>query len=329
MKRLAATLAVLVALVAGSTAEPARATLPGTPCPAGPGIEGPNCFDVPVPVPAGKSVPDNRVRILLPPGYDEACTTRYPVLYLLHGAGDTYATWVNNTNIDSAVATPERNNLIIVMPDGGRNANAGWYSDWADGSRQWESFHIDGVIPFVDATYCTMGDGNRAVAGLSMGGFGAMSYAGRHPDLFTAAASFSGAVDTMHGWPVNGFGYEAAQPFFGTPGEGVWGDHITNADEWRAHNPADLADDGAFDGTTLVLATGTGTPGGPAGDNPGNPGGYGVEAFIFQLNVSFQAHLRLADVEFVDQGYLGGLHDWPYWEMALHNALPVLVDAID
>ncbi|HLG01915.1 MAG TPA: alpha/beta hydrolase family protein [Acidimicrobiia bacterium] len=283
-----------------------------------------------VPVPSGVLVPDSRVRVIVPTAYcTEGNTTAYPVLYLLHGAGDTWATWTNNTDVEEFSAAFD---VIIVMPDGGHGTTpgneAGWYSDWHDGSRDWETFHTDVLIDWVDATYRTLDTADhRAVAGLSMGGFGAMSYAGRHPDLFSAAASFSGAVDTMHGWPANGFGYQAAQPFFGTPDDRVWGDAVTNADEWRAHNPADLAP--ALVGKTLVLATGTGTPGGPAGDNPSNPGGYGVEAFIFQLNVSFQAHLRVAGAAFTDQGYLGGLHDWPYWEMALHHALPVLVNAID
>lgn len=214
------------------------------------------------------------------------------------------------------------------MPDGGANANAGWYCDWADDSRDWETFHIGVLIPWTDATFRTLGTADhRAVAGLSMGGFGAMSYAGRHPGLFSAAASFSGAVDTMYGWPANGFGYAAAHSQFGTPDERVWGSHLTAADEWRAHNPADLAPHLA--GKTLVVATGTGTPGHPTGDNPSNPGGYAVEAFIFQLNTSFRAHLLAAGVGYADQSYVGGLHDWPYWQMALHNALPVLVDAID
>src|SRR5262245_25455628 len=60
----------------------------------------PRCLDVAVPVPSGLRVPDNTVRILLPAGYD-AGSERYPVLYLLHGAGDTYATWTENTDVQA------------------------------------------------------------------------------------------------------------------------------------------------------------------------------------------------------------------------------------
>src|SRR5437867_7419712 len=59
--------------------------------------------------------------------------------------GDTYESWTNNTDLTSFV---RRFPLIIVMPDGGKGSNAGWYSDWKDGSRQWETFHIEVLIPY-------------------------------------------------------------------------------------------------------------------------------------------------------------------------------------
>ena len=85
------------------------------------------------------------------------------------------------------------------MPDAGQG---GFYSDWynagAGGPPKWETYHVGQLIPYVDAHYPTVAArGGRAIAGLCMGGFGAMSYAARHPDLFVAAASFSGAVDNM------------------------------------------------------------------------------------------------------------------------------------
>lgn len=288
----------------------------------------PRVQDVDVPVPEGVTVPDNTVRIILPACYHAHAPTRYPVVYVLHGVGDTFATWSENTDI---VEFTEDLEVIVVMPDGGHgNAapnEAGWYSDWLDQSRQWETFHTQVLVDWVDDNLRTLGDGHRAVMGLSMGGFGAMSYAARHPDLYQAAASFSGAVDTMYGWPVNGFAFEQLHDQFGTPDDRVWGDHIENEDEWRAHNPTDRAADLA--GTDLYITTGTGTPGGFAGDDlPGNPGGYGIEAFIFQLNLSFIAHLELAGVDHTDWIYPGGYHGWPYWEAALHWALPQILDTI-
>ncbi|TMB02806.1 MAG: hypothetical protein E6J70_06435, partial [Deltaproteobacteria bacterium] len=118
--------------------------------------------------------------------------------------------------------------LIIVMPDAGHDSEAGWYSDWADGSRQWETFHTRVLVRYVDGHFRTLRLAHRAVAGLSMGGFGAMSYAARHPGLFQAAASFSGAVDTRYVEPVSGIGFNIFHDMFGTPDDRVWGNQVTD-----------------------------------------------------------------------------------------------------
>ncbi|MEY2475383.1 MAG: hypothetical protein QOG87_698, partial [Actinomycetota bacterium] len=305
-----AVIALVAALLGG--AEPADA--------APESCVGPRCVDVQVPVPAGLKVPESRVRVILPEGYaDHPCRT-YPVLYLLHGVGDTYRTWVENTDV---VEFTSHLPVIVVMPDSGKNADAGWYSDWADGSRQWETFHMDVLPKYMDATFRTGGAGHRLIAGLSMGGFGTMSYAARQPGMIKAAASFSGAVDTMFGFPLSGPGFSALHAQFGTPDDRVWGNQLTDEANWRAHNPTDLV--ASLKGTALFIATGTGTPGGPAGDVPDNPDGYGIEAFIFQLNLSFARALTLAGVPFTSDFYPGGYHGWPYWERELHWAVPQMV----
>ena len=298
------------------------ATLLGAPARSAALCETPRCFDVAVPVPAGLTVPDSTVRILLPADY-ATTRTRYPVLYLLHGAGDTYRTWTEQTDVaDFSAQFP----LIIVMPDGGHNSEAGWYSDWADGSRQWETFHTHVLVLYVDSHFRTLGRAHRAVAGLSMGGFGAMSYAARHRGLFRAAASFSGAVDTRYVEPVSGIGFNIFHDMFGTPDDRVWGNQVTDEATWRAHNPTDRAAD--LGGVELFVATGTGTPGGPAGDDPSNPGGYFIEQVIFQMNLSFGRALDAAAVPSHRDFYIGGYHGWPYWERELHWALPQIVGVI-
>jgi S-formylglutathione hydrolase FrmB len=281
---------------------------------------------VPLPSATAFGAIDNRVRILLPAQYDGH--RRLPVLYLLHGAGDTYRTWVDNTDVETFAA---RLGVIVVMPDSGHTPDSGWYTDWADGSRKWESFHIGVLIPWVDATFATLASrAHRAVAGLSMGGFGATSYAGRHPDLFGAVASFSGALDTQLYGPAEAIGFAAVNPYFGTPDARVWGDGTTNSAEWAAHNPAALARAGKLKGLdgNLWLTTGTGTPGGPAGDDPNNPGGYAVEQFVWQTNQSFELALAQSGTAYHDLSYVGGLHSWPYWQYALHQVLPALAQAI-
>ena len=129
--------------------------------------------------------------MLLPDGYD--ISRRYPVLFLLHGGGENYSTF--DTKYDIRNHTAGRD-LIVVMPDGGA---AGWYSDPESsnvGPRNWETFHIKELIPWVDATFSTTGQASgRAVSGFSMGGFGALKYAAKHPELFGSVSSHSGPAD--------------------------------------------------------------------------------------------------------------------------------------
>ncbi|WTW98417.1 esterase family protein [Streptomycetaceae bacterium NBC_01309] len=146
---------------------------------------------------AGTALNDggHHIRIVLPSDYYSDPGKRYPVLYLLNGSSESSdaATYFNGySKVDSS------SGMIFVMPDGG---SRGWYSNWlnqnsAAGAQRWENFHINQVIPFIDANLRTKADKpNRAVAGISMGGYGAVRYAERHPDLFSQVASFSGDLD--------------------------------------------------------------------------------------------------------------------------------------
>jgi len=281
---------------------------------AGATCDAPRCFDMVVPVPRRLTVPDSTVRVILPAGYGDS-RVRYPVLYLLHGAGDTYASWTEKTDVQEF---SRQLPLIIVMPDGGHDRNAGFYSDWVDGSRQWETFHTRVLPRWVERHFRTLRGGrHRAVAGLSMGGFGAMSYAARHPGLFRAAASFSGAVDTLYG--------DAPAPILFAAGVvqlGVWGDPVADARTWRAHDPVDLAR--RLRGTALFVATGDGTPGGPAGDVDDDLA-YLAEQVIAGMNHAFAEGLDAAGVSFARDFYHGGYHGWPYWQRELHWSLPQIM----
>ena len=278
--------------------------------------------DAQVPLPAGVAVPNNRVRVLLPEGYDASGCTRYPVLYLLHGVGDHWDDWSTKSDLVSFVKSLP---LIVVTPDGGSTPNAGWYSDWADGSRQYEKFHVDTLIPWVDANFRTLGAGHRLIAGFSMGGFGAMSYAARHPGMFQAVGAFSGILDTMYAFPASGPFFATLHTYLGTPDARVWGDQVQNEAVWRAHNPTDLA--AGLRGTSVFLYAGEGAPLGAAGDNAQKPTNYVTENFVFQTNLSFEAALRRAGVPFTDD-FHAGYHDWPYFEAGLHWALPQMLPSV-
>ena len=299
--------------------------------------------DVDVPVPDGVVVPGddrrpgNRVRIVLPPGYSPAAGRQHPLLLLLHGAGDGSETWTENTDVEALVAelcTADAARCpVVVMPDGGgKHSETGWYTDWYDGSRQWETFHVEVVLPWARDHLAVAGCREMtAVAGLSMGGFGAFSYAGRHPDLFVAAASFSGFLDIRPAPPLSAIGFQLAQDHgFGAPTEDMFGPAglPTEQDGWAEHNPTDLARAGAYApyAGNLWLATGTGTPGGPAGDEPDNAGSYALESVIFGVNQTFRVAMAQSGSTFHDQSYVGGNHAWPYWQRALRLALPEMLE---
>src|SRR5690606_25000391 len=134
------------------------------------------------------------VRITFPADY-YATGVDYPVLYLLHGgAGGSSRQW---TSEGGAAEYITRNApLITVMPDGGK---VGWYTDWINqsaGAQSWEHFHLYQLIPWIDWNLNTIDrKEGRAIAGLSMGGFGAIHYAQQRPDMFAFVASFSGALN--------------------------------------------------------------------------------------------------------------------------------------
>ncbi|MDT5296356.1 MAG: hypothetical protein QOJ76_3236 [Acidobacteriota bacterium] len=133
----------------------------------------------------GKTLP---YRVLLPPGYGlfTSRATRYPVLYLLHGWGGHYDSWLANTSL-ADYASEHR--LIIVTPEG----ENGWYTD---GAGRYESYILQELIPDVDGRFRTIGARRgRGVAGYSMGGYGALKFGFRHPEAFALAASTSGALD--------------------------------------------------------------------------------------------------------------------------------------
>ena len=280
-----------------------------------------------VALPPGVRVRHNKVRVLLPAGYQQRSGARYPVVFMLHGVGDDETAWTNPGRGNLAVLTASCR-AIFVMPDGGSGKEAGWYSDWVDRRFQYETFHTQVLPNALDATFRTQGARGRAVAGMSMGGFGALSYAARHPGMYRAAATFSAFADTRFGAPLSGVGYELTGQndvySTGAPSKGVWGDQTANADVWAAHNPYDLA--AKLRRLPVYLAGGTGTPGGTH-DDPSKLPNYATEAFLRVQIDRLAAQLRGAP-GFVDARYTGGYHDWVYWRDALVDSFRTLMPAL-
>ena len=188
-----------------------------------------------------------RANVLLPDGYDSG--KRYPVLYLFHGGGGQY-TEFDGYNIREMTSGRD---LIVVMPDAG----LGWHCNPARsnvGPRNWETFHIEELIPWVDATFRTFPEqAGRAVSGFSMGGFGALKYTAKYYGHFASVSSHSGPASLRS---INGAvaHWANASPTIDLGGGTVYG---TPWDEARvsADNPVERIE--SYRGKRIFLVSGT------------------------------------------------------------------------
>jgi enterochelin esterase-like enzyme len=132
--------------------------------------------------------------IYLPSDY-EISNRYYPVFYLLHGYTDNETAWIQfgeiNTTADNAIANREATSMIIVMPDAGVN----WYINDYAGKVKYEDMFFQEFIPFIEKTYRIKPlKEYRAVGGLSMGGYGALLYSFRHPEMFSSCVALSAGI---------------------------------------------------------------------------------------------------------------------------------------
>lgn len=125
-------------------------------------------------------------QVVLPDDY-ETSPRRYPVLYLLHGYSGHFGDWASRTNL---VERLRGEGLIVVLPEGGNL----WYVNSSKG--RMEDHLLKELVPAIERGYRAIAyRSSRFVAGLSMGGYGALRLAFAHPDTFSFAGSFSGALD--------------------------------------------------------------------------------------------------------------------------------------
>lgn len=278
----------------------------------------PRCLDTRVPAPKGVKVSSNRVRVLLPTRYfaPRNRERRYPVVFLWNGALSGPDSWTLKSELLQSSA---RWNAIFVMPAGGKGRRAGYFSDWADGSADWETWHTQVVVPWADATFRTI-PGARGSAGASMGAIGALNYATRHPGMFRSVLSISGALDTT------GLVTEALlgqQP--GTPKPDmtrVWGDPVLDKANWDAHNPTLHV--GELRDVNLFMTSGTGY----SGDGDGTVYTGQFERDLWNSQRSFFYQLTTQDVPYRARVTLGGCHNWLYFDGGLRWAMPRLIRSL-
>lgn len=235
-----------------------------------------------------------RYRVLLPEHY-ETSLHRYPVLYLLHGLGGDYTDWTTRTNVaEYSRMLP----LMIVMPDAGNQ----WYTDADDGSARYEDYILTDLQADVVKKYRTVNSRyGRAIAGLSMGGFGALKLALKRPSGFAVVGSFSGAFAATRDGELERLigGTEAGRmrSIFGPAGSRtrLENDVFTLAAALKpASAPYVYIDCGIAD-NSLIAANRE------------------VVAALHNAGVSYEYH------------EVPGAHTWDYWDRRIREFLPLLV----
>lgn len=248
---------------------------------------------------AGQEPGRHAVVVTLPSGY--STSKRYPVQYYLHGHPDRPDALWNQRVVERATANAE---LITVQPNG---SGRGWYSNWvnpgAAGPQNWETFHLEQVIPFVDANLSTKATrADRAIVGHSMGGFGALHYAEHRPDLFSHVGSFSGGLDLRNSEIRAAITSTMVSPRSGTPtvnADAVFGSPFWPFDGvWNAQSPAHNTH--TLRGMGVALYTGNG------GDLTVNPIQAVLENRARETTLVTAANLRANGIPFQLHDYGDG-----------------------
>lgn len=205
---------------------------------------------------------------------------QYPVLYLLHGAGGNYSDWSRKK--DNIEDLSSQYGIIIVCPDGADS----WYWDSpVNKGSQYETYITKELIPYIDKTYRTLPQNKyRAIAGLSMGGQGALWLAFHHPDIFCAVGSMSGGVDITKfpdRWNINN----------------QLGSYESNKDVWQAYSIMSLIPSLQNGQLKIIFDCGS-------------------SDFFFDVNNKL--HQALLE-KGIDHDYIvrPGKHNWPYWNNSL------------
>jgi len=132
--------------------------------------------------------------VILPPSYDTDKTRKYPVLYFFHGLGDNEQMFIHAGGFNLVEDLWEHGQLgefLIATP----NAGGSFYINSLDAAVRYEDFLVQEFLPGIESRYRTRsGRVNRAVSGVSMGGYGALHLAFRHPELFSSVSAHSPAI---------------------------------------------------------------------------------------------------------------------------------------
>jgi S-formylglutathione hydrolase FrmB len=255
------------------------------------------------------------VRLLLPSDWSSGATRTWPVLYLLQGAHDDYTSWTRETDIESFTAGIE---VIVAMPSSGPTGiPTTWWNGGTD-KPDYETFQLVELAQLLERNYGA--STVRAIGGVSTGGYGALAMAARHPGAFTAAASYSGILDTT--FPGMPLVIDAIVARENLSPQSLWGDVVQQYPIWSSFNPFDHAT--GLRGTTLYLSSGSGVFGG----NPTDIGPEILESALWPAAQALVALLGLLGITSTTHLYQGGSHSWTYWGPEFHTSWPLLASSL-
>ncbi|HLO43349.1 MAG TPA: alpha/beta hydrolase family protein [Leadbetterella sp.] len=249
-------------------------------------------------VPSGIMNKKYKAAVVLPNSYAKSQAS-YPVIYLLHGGGGHFGDWLNLTPDKMTVKNlADQYNFIIVMPEG---ATFGWYLDSPfDKGSQFETYITKEVIQKIDNTYRTVkSPKGRVITGLSMGGHGAMYLSARHPELFSAAGSMSGALDmNFTKFKINEDFTKSLKDRFSK----LLGTADTSNEIYVKNSVVNMTDTIKKNGLPIIIDC-------------------GVDDFLIEVNRAVHERLLYNGTphEYTERP---GAHTWDYWQNAIaHHAL--------
>jgi len=237
-----------------------------------------------------------KAAVVIPSSYDKIKDT-FPVLYLLHGGFGHYRDWIDKTTDKQLLQRlADQYNMIIVLPEG---AVFSYYIDSpVNKASLFESYIVKDVVSKIDNTYRTKRSSKaRVISGLSMGGYGALYLSARHPDLFGAAGSMSGALNPdMSAWKLPAEMALNSKKAF----EAIMGPR--ESVDYSAYSVISMAETIKKNGTKLIFDC-------------------GVDDFLIEPNREMHRRLLFNETPH-DYSERPGGHSWDYWENSLpHHVL--------
>jgi S-formylglutathione hydrolase FrmB len=236
--------------------------------------------------------------VYLPPDYDISQRS-YPVLYLLHGYSDDETGWIQfgeaNMTADRGIANGDFPPCIIIMPDG----KVSWYVNSYDGKDPWEDMFIEEFIPYVENKYRIRQKKEfRAIAGLSMGGYGALTLSMRNPEMFSSCVAMSAGIFTDEEILKDNSRDHYFKNIYGPKPENSVSDH------WKSYSPLYLVesvDKELLKSIRFYIDCGD-------------------DDFLYKGNSAL--HVKMRDYGISHEFRIrDGSHSWGYWRTSLFDGL--------